>query len=175
MDTFDIALLVLRLLIGLTLIAHGLNHAFGGGKLAGTARWFEGIGLRYGRIQALASVVTEVGAGVAIALGLFTPLAGAAIIATMAVAGITAHRTNGFFAFKDGYEYVLFIAVTMIAVVIAGPGRASLDHALGLEQIVGFQLNGFIGAGIAVGLAVVGVVCLLGATYRPQRPAEQAG
>ena len=64
MNGVNIATLVLRLVLGGTMIAHGWNHAFGGGKLPGTARWFESIGIRPGRVHALAATVTELGAGV---------------------------------------------------------------------------------------------------------------
>ena len=46
-------------------------------------------------------------------LGFLTPLGCAAIISVMLVAGLLAHRKNGFFVFKDGYEYVLLIAVAV--------------------------------------------------------------
>src|SRR5580700_5040467 len=74
MDSVDIAALVLRLVVGGTMIAHGWNHAFGGGRLPGTARWFESIGIRPGRVHALFATVTELGAGMLLVLGLLTPL-----------------------------------------------------------------------------------------------------
>ena len=77
MNGVNIATLVLRLVLGGTMIAHGWNHAFGGGKLPGTARWFESIGIRPGWVHALAATVTELGAGVLLVFGLLTPLAAA--------------------------------------------------------------------------------------------------
>jgi uncharacterized membrane protein YphA (DoxX/SURF4 family) len=77
MNSVNIAALVLRLAVGGTMIAHGWNHAFGGGKLPGTARWFESIGIRPGRLHALFATVTELGAGALLVLGLLTPLAAA--------------------------------------------------------------------------------------------------
>ncbi len=59
----DLAALLLRVTVGGTMIAHGWNHAFGGGKLPGTARWFESIGIRPGRVHALLATLTELGAG----------------------------------------------------------------------------------------------------------------
>ena len=44
MDPIDLALLVLRVVFGLFLAAHGYNKVFGGGKLAGTGRWFGSLG-----------------------------------------------------------------------------------------------------------------------------------
>jgi putative oxidoreductase len=63
--------------VGGTIIAHGWNHAFGGGKLPETARWFESIGIRPERVHALAATVTELGAGALLALGLLIPLTAA--------------------------------------------------------------------------------------------------
>jgi putative oxidoreductase len=59
----DIGTLLLRIILGITMLAHGYNHAFGGGKLAGTARWFESIGIRPGRVHALFATLTEHGVG----------------------------------------------------------------------------------------------------------------
>jgi len=86
MNSVNIAALVLRLAVGGTMIAHGWNHAFGGGRLPGTARWFESIGIRPGRVHALAATVTELGAGALLLLGLLTPLAAAGVVGTMVVA-----------------------------------------------------------------------------------------
>jgi putative oxidoreductase len=163
MDRIDTAVLLLRLLVGSTMIIHGLNHAFGGGKLPGTARWFESIGLRHGRVQALMSCLVEVAGGGGIALGLLTFLSGASVVGVMLVAIVTAHRSNGFFVFKDGYEYVLFIIITVLGIVVAGPGKASVDHAIGLH------VSAWAGATLTAGLAIVGVALLLAATYRPNR------
>lgn len=97
-------LLLVRVVLGGTMVAHGINHWIGGGRIEGTARWFEGLGLRHGRLQAWMSVVTEIGAGVLLAAGLLTALSGAAVLSVMVIAGLLAHRPNGFFVFKDGYE-----------------------------------------------------------------------
>ena len=52
-----VAVLVVRVVLGVIMIAHGLNHWRGGGKIEGTARWFGGLGLRHGKLQAWMSVV----------------------------------------------------------------------------------------------------------------------
>jgi len=155
-------LLIVRLAIGATMIAHGINHWIGGGKIAGTARWFAGLGLKQPVLQAWMSVVTEIGAGVLLVLGLLTSLAAAAVISVMLVAGLLAHRKNGFFVFKDGFEYVLVIAVACAALGALGPGRLSVDSATGIA------ITGWDGFGIAVGVAVLAVAGLLATFYRPQ-------
>src|SRR5215510_3099111 len=130
----NIAALVLRLAVGGTMMAHGWNHAFGGGKLPGTARWFESIGIRPSRVHALAATVTELGAGGLLVLGLLTPLAAAGVVGTMLVALVANHAKNGFFIFRpgEGYEYVLMITVVSVALGGLGGGYLSVDHARGL-------------------------------------------
>ena len=162
-----VALLLVRVVGGVTMIAHGLNHWRGGGRIAGTARWFTGLGLRHGVLQAWLSVVTEIGAGALLVAGLLTPLAGAAVISVMLVAGLLAHRPNGFFVFREGYEYVLLLAVTSLALGLLGPGRLSVDSAAGIT------VTGWTGGGIALGVAVVATAGLLATFWRPQ-PAKAA-
>ncbi len=163
-----VAVLAVRVVLGVIMIAHGLNHWRGGGRIEGTARWFGGLGLRYGTLQAWMSVVTEVGAGALLVLGLFTPLACAAVVSVMLVAGLLAHRPNGFFVFKDGYEYVLMLAAISLALGVLGPGKVSVDHAADIE------VTGWAGGGIALGVAVVATAGLLATFWRPERPAERA-
>lgn len=173
MEAIDLALALLRLVIGATMIAHGVNHWIGGGKIAGTGRWFASLGLRNGVLQAWLSVITEIGAGVLLVLGLFTPLAAAAVISVMLVAGLLAHRKNGFFVFREGYEYVLVLAVACLALGLTGPGKFSVDHAAGIT------IDGWEGGAIALGVGVVSTASLLAAFYRPEKPSapapEQAG
>jgi len=159
----EIALLLVRVVVGVTMIAHGVNHWLGGGRIEGTARWFSGLGLRYGRLQAWLSVVTEIGAGLLLVLGLLTPLACAAVISVMLVAGVLAHRPNGFFVFKDGYEYVLVLSVVCLALAMLGPGRLSVDRAAGIDVL------GWAGGGIALGVAVVATAGLLALFWRPEK------
>lgn len=156
-----VALLLVRVAIGGIMIAHGVNHWFGGGRIEGTGRWFEGLGLRHGRLQAWMSVVTEIGAGLLLVLGLLTSLACAAVISVMAVAGLLAHRPNGFFVFRDGYEYVLLISAVTVALAVLGPGRVSLDHVARIE------MTGWGGGGVALGVAVVATSGLLATFWRP--------
>ncbi|WP_329407685.1 DoxX family protein [Nocardia vinacea] len=167
MDVVDVAPTLLRLALGVIMITHGVNHWVGGGKIAGTARWFSGLGLRNGVLQAWLSVVTEIGAGALLVLGLATPLACAAVLSVMLVAGLLAHRANGFFVFKEGYEYVLALAVMTLALALLGPGSVSLDHAGDLE------VAGWAGGGIALIGALISTAALLAVFWRPGSSAEQ--
>lgn len=167
MDWVAVGLLLIRLSLGATLLMHGWNHWLGGGKIPGTAGWFESLGLRPGVFQAWASVLTELAAGLGLIVGLLTPVACAATVGVMAVAGIVAHRPNGFFVFRDGYEYVLMIAVFAVALGAIGPGAASLDHVLDIE------ITGLAGFLIALLGGFGGAALLLATTWRPAKtPAE---
>jgi putative oxidoreductase len=161
MDASDVALLLVRVVAGITMILHGYNHWRGGGKIEGTARWFGGLGLKYPLLQAWTSVITEIGAGVLLILGLLTPLACAATIAIMLVAGLLAHRPNGFFIFREGYEYVLVLGTMVLALAVTGPGQLSIDHA---ADIV---VDDWAGGAIALGVAVVATAGLLATCWRP--------
>lgn len=163
-----LVLFLLRAVVGVTMILHGINHWRWGGKIEGTARWFSGLGLRYGTLQAWMSVVTEIGAGALLILGLLTPFAAAAVISVMLVAGLLAHRKNGFFVFKDGFEYVLVLAMVCLLLGVTGPGKFSVDNAAGIE------ITGWAGGGIALIVAVVAVAGLLAAFYRPGPPKQAA-
>lgn len=164
----DFALLLMRLVLGVVMIAHGLNHWRGGGRIEGTARWFTGLGLRNGTLQAWMSVVTEIGAGALLVLGLLTPLACAAVVSVMLVAGLLAHRRNGFFVFKEGYEYVLTLAVVALALAVLGPGAVSVDEASGID------VTGWAGGALALGVAVVATAGLLAVFWRPRPPEQEA-
>lgn len=152
MEPIDFAMLVLRVGIGLVIIAHGANHAR---SLGGTASWFERVGFKNARLQASMSAWVEIGVGVLLVIGLLTPLASAGLVATMFVAFWAIHRHNGFFIFRpgEGWEYVGTLALAGLAVGIAGAGRASVDHALGITD----DLSGWIGFLIVVaGVAAAG-------------------
>src|ERR1700693_1941799 len=118
--------LILRLCLGLTLAAHGFNKFFGGGRIPGTARWFESIGMKPGMLHARIAATTEVTAGLGLAPGLLTPIPAARFVALMLVAAWTVHRHNGFFIVKEGWEYNLILATTAVAVATIGAGRFRL-------------------------------------------------
>ena len=162
MTVVDTAVLLLRIVVGLTMVAHGYNHLR---SLEGTAQWFGSLGMRPPKLHAMLSGVGELAAGAALTIGLLTPLAAAFVVGTMVVAGVTTHRDNGFFVFKSGYEYVLMIAVVCAVIGLLGPGVASVDALLGLDT----ALDGTVGLLLAAGLGVVGAVVLLAATWRPVR------
>ena len=166
----DLSLLVFRVALGVVFFAHGYNHIFGGGRIAGTARWFESLGMRPGVLHAWTASLTELGAGALLLLGLATPLGCAGVIGTMVVAWITNHRKNGFFIFRpgEGYEYVMTLTLAAIGLAGISPGQWSVDYALGW-----FDPPGWIGLGIALAGGLGGASALLALYWRP-RPATPA-
>src|SRR5688572_4533918 len=134
MDGLDLGLLLLRLLVGLTLAAHGAQKLFGmfnGGGLQGTGGWLESIGFRPGRRQALLAGGSELVGGLLLCLGLITPLAAAIVIGVMVVAGAAGHGGKGFFITRGGWEYCLVLAGMAAAVAFTGPGDWSVDRLIG--------------------------------------------
>jgi putative oxidoreductase len=168
LDSVNLALLVLRCGLGAVMLAHGINHIYGGGKIEGTGRWFASLGMRPGIVHAWLASVTEVVGGALLVLGLLTPFGGAAVIGVMAVAGITNHRGNGFFIFRpgEGWEYVLTLGLAGFAIAVLGPGEWSLDDALDLTD----DLVGTTGLLVALVAGVGGAAALLAGFWRPPPP-----
>lgn len=168
MNELDTASLILRLVLGVTLIAHGWNHGFGPGGLEGTTGWFESIGLRPAKVHAAVSSYLELAAGAALLVGFLVPFAAAAGVGIMTVAFVTVHRKNGFFIFREGegYEYVMTMAFALTALAVLGGGRASFDHALDLD------LNGVAVGLAAAGAGVLGAAGMLVTSWRPARTAD---
>jgi putative oxidoreductase len=140
----NLGLLVLRLVVGLLFVGHGAQKlwgSFGGHGVEGTGASFESMGLRPGRLNAIAAGVAEICGGVLLALGLLTPLGAALLSAVMWMAMMTAHRGKGVWVTEGGIEYNLVLLASVFAVTAIGPGKWSLDYAIGIH------LNG---AGIAL-------------------------
>jgi len=166
-SALDFGLLLLRLTLGLTMAAHGYNKFFGGGRIAGTAGWFESIGMKPGVFHARVAASTEIAAGLGLAAGLLTPEPAAGFVALMVVAAWTVHRFNGFFIVKEGWEYNLILAVAAVALAATGAGRFSLDYVFFRTSDIGHYLHGWCGLAIAVGLGLAGAIGQLAIFYRP--------
>jgi putative oxidoreductase len=166
-DAVDLALLALRCVVGAVVLAHGINHVLGGGRIPGTARWFESLGMRPGVVHAWLASGTEIAAGVLLVLGLLTPLAAAGVVGVMVVAWIANHLGHGFFIFRpgEGWEYVMTLAVVALTIGALGPGSWSLDDVLGWENLAGGE-----GLALTAGLGLGGAAALLLGFWR--RPAS---
>ncbi len=164
-NEFNLIMIVFRVLFGLTFFTHGYAKQFQGGKIAGTAAWFDGMGMKPGKVHAQLASLTEMGAGLALAVGFMTPIASAAVIGVMVVAGYTVHR-GAFAVVKNGWEYNFVIGLAAAAIAGLGPGEWSIDHALGLtDELSAF--TGLTGLGIALGVGLVAGVGQIAVFYRP--------
>ncbi len=162
-DAINLAMLIARVGFGLMMAAHGYNHFFRGGRIAGTGRWFESLGMKPGRIHAILASTTEIGAGLMMAFGLLTPLAAAGFIGLMTVAIWTVHRKNGFFIIKEGWEYTFLIAVAAMLIATLGPYKYSLDRAFSIDD----NLSGTFGFWFSLLVGLGASHALLAVFYRP--------
>jgi putative oxidoreductase len=168
----NLALLVLHVVIGLLFFAHGTQKLFGwfgGYGIGGTAGFFEQIGLRPGRLHAWGAALGETLGGLLLALGLFTPIGSALVIAVMVTAVIAVHWPKGFFNTEGGYEFNLTLVSVAFALAGVGPGEWSLDNVVGIDWTgTGWALIA-LGAGIVGGIGAV----IQGRASSPS-PADQA-
>lgn len=167
----DAGLLILRLVIGGIMAAHGAQKLFGwfgGYGLAGTGGWLESMGFRPGRVQAAVNDLSEFGGGLFLATGLLTPLASAAIVGVMLVAIVAVHLKSGFWNPNGGYEFNLVLIAGALALAFTGPGAASLDRAFDLD------LDGINWGFVAAALAAAGAGISL-ALRRPEPTPVSAG
>ncbi|WP_299556371.1 DoxX family membrane protein [uncultured Mycolicibacterium sp.] len=161
--TTDLGLLLLRVGFGLLLIAHGLQKTFGwwgGSGLGGFRDSLAETGFRYADILTYLGVVTEIGAGVLLVLGLLTPLAAAAALAYLLnglLAGIAAAGGGLPFFLPDGLEFQLTLFVIAAVIVLAGPGRYGLDAGRGWARrpFVGSFIALVLGVGLGIAVWVL--------------------
>ena len=129
-------LLLIRLVVGSTLAAHGAQKLFGwfgGGGPHGTAAGFEKLDPRAARAGDARGPLRALRRD-ALAAGLLTPLAAVALTVVMLIAIATVHWAKGFWATAGGYEYNLAIIAVAVGIAAAGPGRISLDRAAGWDD-----------------------------------------
>src|SRR3979409_2753952 len=108
-----LGLLVLRIVVGALFVGQGAQKLFGffgGHGLDGTGAFFESLGLRPGRMMAIAAGLSELTGGALFALGLLTPLAATLLIAVMVAAIATVHGRNGVWVTNRGFEYNVVLA-----------------------------------------------------------------
>ncbi|TMM23354.1 MAG: DoxX family protein [Actinobacteria bacterium] len=130
----EYGMILLRVVAGLALAAHGsqkLFGSFGGSGPAGTRKFFAGLGFRTPLAMAFIAGLSELGGGLLFAFGLLTPFAALAITIVMLNAIATVHWKKGFFNSAGGFEYNLLIIAAALAITANGPGRFSLDYVVG--------------------------------------------
>jgi putative oxidoreductase len=108
--------------------------------------------LRPGRESALLAGAAEAGGGSLLALGLFTPVAVSMLTGVMTNAIRHVHRKNGLWVNDGGIEYPVVILAALAALADSGPGRFSLDEALGV------RLRGPLVTAVAMGAGAAGAV-----------------
>jgi len=152
-------LLVLRLVIGLTLAAHGAQKLFGWWGGPGMKNWTAGMTrmrIRPAVPWAWMSALAEFLGGLGLAAGLLIPLPNFAILGSMLVAIALVHWPKGFFTAKGGYEFNLSIIAAITAIALAGPGAYSLDAILGIHlpepiTLAAGTILTVLGVGVALG------------------------
>jgi putative oxidoreductase len=150
----DTGLLLLRVLVGVTFSLHGFQKLagwFGGGGVAGTSRWFASLGFGDGRVATMLAGGSEIVGGLGLATGSLTPFAAAAMIGTMPTAALVNNAEHGFWSAAKGWELNGYLIVVAWAVATTGPGRFSVDHALGLTELSGV-VPGALALVVGVGL-----------------------
>jgi putative oxidoreductase len=153
-------ILLIRLVLGLTLAAHGaqkLFGRFGGHGLRGTGGFFGGLGFRAPVLMAAAAGAAEFGGGLLVASGLLTPLGSLAVAVVMVTAVATVHWRNGFFVMAGGYEFNLLIWTTAVALAVTGPRRFSLDALIGWDGALSGLWWGVV---VAVASVLIGAIVL---------------
>jgi putative oxidoreductase len=129
----DLGLLIIRVVIGVSFVGHGAQKLFGwfgGYGLKGTGGWMDSLGLKPGVTMALIAGLAEFIGGILFLLGLLTPIAGILIAATMLVAIVKVHYSNGYWSTQNGYEYNLALLAVAIGLALMGPGKYALDAML---------------------------------------------
>jgi putative oxidoreductase len=127
---------ILRVVVGLLFVGHGLQKLaglFGGGGIEQTEKMMDALDMHPVGLQARAAGLAETAGGAALALGAATPLASAGLIATMLTAVRKVHAKNGLWNGKGGVEFNL-VMIAAAAALAEKPGRASVDGAFGRSR-----------------------------------------
>ena len=152
-------LLLLRVVVGGTMAGHGAQKLLGwfdGPGLDGVKKMLGSFGFRWPALMALGLALTEC-SGLLFALGFLTPLVALGIAVVMLNAVALVHFKNGFWAGKGGYEFNLVLLTVAVAVSATGPGRFSIDRALGWDD----NLSGlWWGVGVLGGAVVLALLTL---------------
>jgi putative oxidoreductase len=133
----DLGLLILRLTVGGLLIGHGSQKLFGwfsGPGLKGAGSWFESLGLKPGTAWATAASASEFGGGMLTSLGFLHPLGPLGTMGAMIMATAKAHWGKPIWVTQGGAELPVTNIATALALTLIGPGRFSLDQALGIRM-----------------------------------------
>ena len=132
----NLALLTLRVVTGGLLAGHGAQKLFGsfrGPGMEGTSGMMESMGMRPGKPWAALAGLSEFGGGLLTALGLLNPLGPLGIIGAMVIAAGKVHGISPIWAQEGGGELPVTNTAVAAALMMAGPGKYSLDEAFGVK------------------------------------------
>ena len=165
LDAYNLGALIARLWVGGIFLAHGFRHYKAIQSGPGMANWFESLGLKNGKLQAMNVTYLELAAGAALVVGLLTPLAYGGAASIVLVALVTNHWKNGFWSFLpgEGWEYTGTLTALCIALATFGPGEWSIDDAFGLE----FPFEPGTALPIAAAIGILGTAVFLAIFWRP--------
>ena len=127
----DGALLLIRAVLGTIFIAHGWQKLFiqklGGDS--GVIADFSHQGIPQPELSAWLATGLELIGGALLVVGLLAPLMAGLLILHMIAAMYLVHWPQGLFAADNGIELPLVLCAGLLAIVVFGSGRASLDRA----------------------------------------------
>lgn len=132
----NLAALLLRVVLGGLLAGHGAQKLFGsfnGPGLEGTSGFMDMLGLKPGKPWAVMAGLSEFGGGVLTLLGLLNPVGPIGIIGAMSMATTKAHWGKPIWVTEGGAELPVLNITAATALILNGPGKYSLDRALGLK------------------------------------------
>jgi putative oxidoreductase len=155
----NIALLIVRLVIGLGMAVHGSQKLFGwfgGYGIAGTGGFMEGLGFKPGKLFATFAGLGETGSGLLIALGFLGGLGPALLVVVMITALASVHISKGFLVSNGGWELNALYIAPAIGLAFTGFGAYSLDQAFGLNVLTE-PSQVWIALGVAVVIALINV------------------
>jgi putative oxidoreductase len=130
-----LGLLILRLVAGLTIAAHGTQKLFGwfeGPGFNKMAKGFQNQGFKPALFWVFLVILGEFGGGLSVVFGFLTPLGAAGMFGAMFMAIFKSHWKNGFWNSKRGLEFPLSLLTISVAIGIIGPGIYSLDALFGI-------------------------------------------
>jgi putative oxidoreductase len=166
--------LIARLILGGLFFGHGAQKAFGwfgGPGAAGTEQMMENLDLHPPKQQARLAAWAETAGGGMLVLGFLTPLAAAMLTGSMVTAIRKVHLPNGLWNMNQGYEYNLALIAALAAVIDGGPGKPSIDGALGIDCTG----PGWTVASLAAGAAGSTLTIEVGGRAAEQAKSEPAG
>lgn len=159
----DLALFILRVVIGLLLAGHGAQKLFGwfkGPGMQGFTGWLASMGFRPAHVWAWIAAICEFAGGILFALGLFSPLGSLGIAASMITAIAKVHWPK-IWVTEGGLELPLTNLAVVIAVGVAGPGAISLDAMSGTE------FPGWLAAVGVIAVLVGWIIAMVTSASRP--------